>query len=133
MPGGKLLRALLSARPGEWEGEFDQIFAYEETDDQTRVIQEVRRDMESPQPMDRLLCGDVGYGKTEVAMRAAFKAAMDGKQVAVLCPTTVLANQHLTTFRQRMVLFPVRIEGLTRLQTKKGTTENPDRFKEGFC
>ena len=117
---------------GQWEGEFDQIFAYEETDDQTRVIQEVRRDMESPQPMDRLLCGDVGYGKTEVAMRAAFKAAMDGKQVAVLCPTTVLANQHLTTFRQRMVLFPVRIEGLTRLQTKKEQQKILTDLKKGF-
>jgi transcription-repair coupling factor (superfamily II helicase) len=117
---------------GQWEGEFDQIFAYEETEDQTRAIQEVRRDMELPQPMDRLLCGDVGYGKTEVAMRAAFKAAMDGKQVAVLCPTTVLANQHLTTFRQRMVLFPVRIEGLTRLQTKKEQQKILIDLKKGF-
>jgi len=82
--------------------------------------------------MDRLLCGDVGYGKTEVAMRAAFKAAMDGKQVAVLCPTTVLANQHLTTFRQRMVLFPVRIEGLTRLQTKKEQQKILTDLKKGF-
>jgi len=117
---------------GQWEREFDQIFAYEETDDQARAIQEVRRDMESAQPMDRLLCGDVGYGKTEVAMRAAFKAAMDGKQVAVLCPTTVLANQHLTTFRQRMMLFPVRIEGLTRLQTKKEQQKILADLKKGF-
>ncbi len=103
---------------GLWEDEFDKTFPYEETEDQLRSIQEVKKDMESPAPMDRLLCGDVGYGKTEVAMRAAFKAVMDGKQVAVLCPTTVLASQHLKTFRQRMSLFPVRIESLTRLQTK---------------
>lgn len=103
---------------GLWEDEFDKTFPYEETEDQLRSIQEVKKDMESPAPMDRLLCGDVGYGKTEVAMRAAFKAVMDGKQVAVLCPTTVLASQHLKTFRQRMSLFPVRIEPLTRLQTK---------------
>ncbi|MGB4298321.1 MAG: transcription-repair coupling factor [Candidatus Saccharicenans sp.] len=117
---------------GEWEREFDEIFNYEETEDQARAIQEVRRDMESLQPMDRLLCGDVGYGKTEVAMRAAFKAAMDGRQVAVLCPTTVLASQHLTTFRQRMVLFPVRIEGLTRLQTKKEQQKILQDLNKGF-
>jgi transcription-repair coupling factor (superfamily II helicase) len=102
---------------GEWEEEFEKIFEYDETEDQLRSIREILEDMESDPPMDRLLCGDVGYGKTEVAMRAAFKAVMDGKQVAVLCPTTVLASQHLKTFRARMALFPVRVEALTRLET----------------
>ncbi|MFQ5721698.1 MAG: transcription-repair coupling factor, partial [Candidatus Aminicenantales bacterium] len=104
---------------GTWLEEFERIFEYEETDDQLRAVKEVMKDMESPFPMDRLLCGDVGYGKTEVAMRASFKAVMDGKQVAVLCPTTVLVSQHLKTFRNRMILFPVRVEALSRLQTKK--------------
>jgi transcription-repair coupling factor (superfamily II helicase) len=103
---------------GAWESEFERTFEFEETEDQLRVIKEIKRDMESVSPMDRLVCGDVGYGKTEVGMRAAFKAVMDGKQVAVLCPTTVLASQHLKTFRNRMVLFPVQIEGLTRLQLR---------------
>jgi len=128
----KTARGFAFSPEGQWEREFDQIFAYEETEDQLRAIQEVRSDMEADQPMDRLLCGDVGYGKTEVAMRAAFKAAMDGKQVAVLCPTTVLANQHLTTFRQRMLLFPVRIEGLTRLQSKKEQQKILEDLKKGF-
>ncbi|MCJ7611390.1 MAG: transcription-repair coupling factor [Candidatus Aminicenantes bacterium] len=101
---------------GPWKTEFETTFEYEETEDQLRSFREIEKDMESPLPMDRLLCGDVGYGKTEVAMRAAFKAVMDGKQVAVLCPTTVLASQHLQTFRHRMALFPVRVEALTRLQ-----------------
>ena len=104
---------------GTWLEEFERIFEYEETDDQLRAIKEVMKDMESAFPMDRLLCGDVGYGKTEVAMRASFNAVMDGKQVAVLCPTTVLVSQHLKTFRNRMILFPVRVEALSRLQTKK--------------
>jgi transcription-repair coupling factor (superfamily II helicase) len=104
---------------GEWETEFAKTFEFEETEDQNKSIEEIMKDMESDGPMDRLLCGDVGYGKTEVALRAAFKAVMDGKQVAVLCPTTVLASQHLKTFRSRMLLFPVRIEGLTRLQSRK--------------
>ena len=116
---------------GEWEAEFDKIFTYEETDDQLRSIREVRADMETSAPMDRLLCGDVGYGKTEVAMRAAFKAVMDGKQVAVLCPTTVLASQHLHTFRERMVLFPVRVEALTRLQSKAEQTRLVADIKSG--
>ncbi len=103
---------------GDWLSDFEKMFPYEETEDQLRSIREIYADMESPQPMDRLLCGDVGYGKTEVAMRAAFKAVMNGKQVAVLCPTTVLASQHFQTFRNRMLLFPVRIEALTRLQSR---------------
>jgi transcription-repair coupling factor (superfamily II helicase) len=104
------------SQKGMWQSDFEKTFEYEETDDQELAIKEVMKDMESSMPMDRLLCGDVGYGKTEVALRAAFKAVMDGKQVAVLCPTTVLASQHLKTFQNRMLLFPVRVEGLTRLQ-----------------
>ncbi|MGA2361457.1 MAG: transcription-repair coupling factor [Candidatus Aminicenantales bacterium] len=117
---------------GEWEEEFEKIFEYDETEDQLRSIEEILRDMESESPMDRLLCGDVGYGKTEVAMRAAFKAVMDGKQVAVLCPTTVLASQHLKTFRERMVLFPVRVEALTRLQSAKDQKAVVADIRSGF-
>ncbi len=115
----KAVRGHAFTAGGEWDEEFGRTFEYEETDDQLRSIREIRRDMEAEGSMDRLLCGDVGYGKTEVAMRAAFKAVMDGKQVAVLCPTTVLASQHIKTFRDRMVLFPVRIEALTRLQAPR--------------
>ena len=113
----KALQGFRFSPSGAWESEFEKTFEYVETEDQLRTIKEVLRDMESDSPMDRLVCGDVGYGKTEVAMRAAFKAAMDGKQVAVLCPTTVLASQHLKTFRSRMLLFPLRVEGLSRLQS----------------
>jgi len=98
-----------------WQREFEASFPYEETPDQERALAEVKAEMEAPRPMDRLLCGDVGYGKTEVAVRAAFKAVMGGKQVAVLVPTTVLAQQHCRTFRERMADYPVRIEGLSRL------------------
>lgn len=114
----KAVKGFSFSPAGSWETEFDRTFEYEETEDQLRAIKDIKMDMESDSPMDRLVCGDVGYGKTEVAMRAAFKAVMDGKQVAVLCPTTVLASQHLNSFRSRMVLFPVRVEGLTRLQSK---------------
>jgi len=113
----KALQGFRFSPSGTWESEFEKTFEYVETEDQLRTIKEVLRDMESDSPMDRLVCGDVGYGKTEVAMRAAFKAAMDGKQVAVLCPTTVLASQHLKTFHNRLVLFPLRVEGLSRLQS----------------
>ncbi|CCO08624.1 transcription-repair coupling factor [Desulforamulus hydrothermalis] len=102
-----------------WQAEFEAQFPYEETPDQLRAIQEVKRDMEKPRPMDRLLCGDVGYGKTEVALRAAFKAVMDNKQVAVLVPTTILAQQHYNTFRERFANYPVRIEMLSRFRTPK--------------
>ena len=101
-----------------WQKEFEDTFEFEETPDQVRAIQEVKRDMESEQPMDRLLCGDVGYGKTEVALRAAFKAVEDSRQVAVLAPTTVLAFQHWETFQRRMAAFPMRIEMLSRFRTK---------------
>lgn len=107
------------SREGRWMDDFENTFEYEETGDQLTSIEDVLKDMESSTPMDRLICGDVGYGKTEVAVRAAFKAVMDGKQAAVLCPTTVLASQHYKTFSDRMVLFPVRVEALTRMQTKK--------------
>ncbi|MEE4193568.1 MAG: transcription-repair coupling factor [Anaerolineae bacterium] len=100
-----------------WQQELEASFPYIETSDQMRAIQEVKRDMETPRPMDRLLCGDVGYGKTEVALRAAFKAVMDGKQVALLAPTTVLAQQHFDTFSQRLAAFPVKVEMLSRFRT----------------
>jgi transcription-repair coupling factor (superfamily II helicase) len=102
-----------------WQAEFEAAFPYDATPDQVTAIADVKRDMESPRPMDRLLCGDVGYGKTEVAVRAAFKAVMGGFQVAVLVPTTVLAEQHFNTFRERMAGFPVTVEMLSRFRTAK--------------
>ncbi len=102
-----------------WQGELESSFPYVETDDQVKALTEIKRDMETPRPMDRLLCGDVGYGKTEVALRAAFKAVMDGRQVAVLVPTTVLAQQHYDTFRQRLSAFPVMVEMLSRFRTPR--------------
>jgi transcription-repair coupling factor (superfamily II helicase) len=106
------------AADSHWQQEFEDAFPYELTPDQSAAIAEIKRDMESPTPMDRLLCGDVGYGKTEVAMRAAFKAVMDGKQAAFLAPTTVLAFQHQKTLRERFAGFPVRIEMVSRFRTK---------------
>jgi transcription-repair coupling factor (superfamily II helicase) len=106
-----------------WQQEFEASFPYVETPDQLEAVHEVKRDMEKPRPMDRLVCGDVGYGKTEVALRAAFKAVMDGMQVAVLVPTTVLAQQHFTTFTQRMGAFPVKIELLSRFRSQKEQQE----------
>ena len=102
-----------------WQREFEGAFIFEETPDQLRAIGETKSDMERPKPMDRLICGDVGFGKTEVAIRAAFKAVMGGKQVAVLVPTTVLAQQHFNTFRERMADYPVRIELLSRFRTHR--------------
>lgn len=106
-----------------WQQELEASFPYIETDDQLRAINEVKRDMEKPKPMDRLLCGDVGYGKTEVALRAAFKAVMDGKQVAILVPTTVLAQQHFETFKQRLSAYPMTVEMLSRFRTPKQQDE----------
>ncbi len=100
----------------EWQKNLEASFPYSETPDQASAIDEVKADMEKPRPMDRLLCGDVGYGKTEVALRAAFKAVMDGKQVAMLVPTTVLAQQHYDTFRKRLTPFPVKVEMLSRFR-----------------
>ena len=104
---------------GAFQGEFDDAFEFDETPDQASAIAEVKKDMERSQPMDRLLCGDVGYGKTEIAMRAAFKAVVDSKQVAVLAPTTVLVFQHYETFRRRFAAFPVTIEMLSRFRTER--------------
>ena len=108
---------------GAFQREFEDAFEFEETPDQAIAIADVKRDMERPQPMDRLLCGDVGYGKTEVAMRAAFKAVTDSKQVAVLAPTTVLAFQHFETFRRRFAAFPVKIDMLSRFRTAREQKE----------
>jgi transcription-repair coupling factor (superfamily II helicase) len=118
-------QAARAAQPGHafgadtpWQREFEGAFLYEETPDQWRAIQAAKQDMEIPKPMDRLICGDVGYGKTEVALRAAFKAVMGGKQVAVLVPTTVLAQQHYNTFRERTADYPIRIELLSRFRSR---------------
>lgn len=102
-----------------WQRELEASFPYIETEDQLRVLNQVKQDMETTEPMDRLICGDVGYGKTEIAVRAAFKAVMDGKQVAVLVPTTVLAQQHFDTFTERMSAFPVEIRMLSRFRTRR--------------
>ncbi len=114
-----------------WQREFEQGFEYVLTTDQETAIDDVKHDMETPTPMDRLLCGDVGYGKTEVAMRAAFKAVMDGKQAAVLTPTTVLAYQHFDTFRQRFAPFPVKVELLSRFRTSKEQKDVVKRVESG--
>ncbi len=115
----------------DWQRDFEERFPYEETDDQLRCIEEIKHDMEMPQPMDRLLCGDVGFGKTEVAIRAAFKAVMDGKQVAVLVPTTILAWQHYQTFMQRMDGFPVTVELLSRFRNPKQQENILKRLRSG--
>ncbi|MER2600579.1 MAG: transcription-repair coupling factor [Caldilineales bacterium] len=108
---------------GVWQMELEAAFPYEETTDQLVAIEAVKGDMEAGRPMDRLICGDVGYGKTEVALRAAFKAVMDGKQVAVLVPTTVLAQQHFQTFSRRLAAFPVAVESLSRFRTSAQQTQ----------
>jgi transcription-repair coupling factor (superfamily II helicase) len=120
------IQAVRESQPGHafpadvpWQREFEGAFIFEETPDQLRAIGETKSDMERAKPMDRLICGDVGFGKTEVAIRAAFKAVMGGKQVAVLVPTTVLAQQHFNTFRERMADYPVRIELLSRFRTHR--------------
>ena len=115
----------------EFMREFEDAFEYNETDDQVVAITDIKRDMESTQPMDRLLCGDVGYGKTEVAMRAAFKAVNDGKQVAVLAPTTVLAFQHFETFKSRFAAFPITVEMISRFRTAKQQKEIVERIEAG--
>ena len=124
------LYAERQARPGfafspdtDLQREFEASFPYKETEDQLRSIEEIKRDMEKPRPMDRLLCGDVGYGKTEVALRAAFKAIMDGKQVAFLVPTTILAQQHYETMRERFQDYPIKIGMLSRFRTRKEQQE----------
>lgn len=115
-----------------WQTEFEQSFPYEETEDQLSAIADVKRDMESEKVMDRLICGDVGYGKTEVAIRAAFKAVQDGKQVAYLVPTTILAQQHYNTFVQRMANYPIHIELLSRFRTPKKQKESIEKLEKGL-
>ena len=136
----ELLRhyALRKARPGRafsadtpWQRELESSFIYDETPDQLRAVDEVKRDMESPRPMDRLICGDVGYGKTEVALRAAFKAIQDGTQVALLVPTTVLAQQHFVTFTERFADFPVRIDLLSRFRSAQEQKETVEKLGRG--
>ena len=114
-----------------WQKEFEDAFPYQETDDQLRCIEEVKADMESERPMDRLLCGDVGYGKTEVAIRAAFKAVMDGKQVAYLVPTTILAQQQYESFKERMTNYPVKVNVLNRFKTTKEKNEILRQLRNG--
>ncbi len=115
----------------EWQKSFEEAFPYVETDDQLISIAEIKKDMESSRPMDRLLCGDVGYGKTEVALRAAFKAVMDSKQVAVLAPTTVLVMQHFNTFCERMKKYPIKVAEISRFKTKKEQAKIIKQLKSG--
>ena len=114
-----------------WQRELEASFAHQETEDQIEALQAIKRDMERPRPMDRLICGDVGYGKTEVALRAAFKAVMDGKQVAILVPTTVLAQQHFHTFRRRLAAFPVEVEMLSRFRSRAEAASIVNRLGTG--
>ena len=109
-------RGTAFSKDNEFQREFEDSFDFNETDDQRSAIRAIKHDMESTTPMDRLLCGDVGYGKTEVAMRAAFKAVQDGKQVAVLTPTTILSFQHFETFKKRFAQFPINIEDVYKRQ-----------------
>ncbi len=119
-----------------WQQEFEELFPYDETEDQLTAIEDTKRDMESRRIMDRLICGDVGYGKTEIALRAAFKAVQESKQVVYLVPTTILAQQHYNTFVQRMKDFPVRIELMSRFRTPgqiKKTIEDLKKGPGGHC
>ena len=127
----KLVGGYAFAADTPWQREFEDGFEYVLTADQETAIEDVKQDMEQPTPMDRLLCGDVGYGKTEVAMRAAFKAVMEGKQAAVLTPTTVLAYQHYDTFRSRFAPFPVKVELLSRFRSAKEQKEVAKRVESG--
>ena len=114
-----------------WEGEFEALFPFQETDDQLQAIEDVKADMEAVGPMDRLICGDVGYGKTEVALRAAFKAVMSEKQVALLCPTTILALQHYDTFEKRFSPFPIQVEMLNRFRSRKEIQTVKSKLEDG--
>ena len=132
------LYALRQARKGysfpaevPWQTEFEALFPYQETDDQLQAIEDVKADMEDERPMDRLVCGDVGYGKTEIALRAAFKAVMAEKQVAILVPTTILALQHYDTFEKRFQSFPINIEMLNRFRTPKEIKQIKEKLAEG--
>ncbi|MGD0197016.1 MAG: transcription-repair coupling factor [Solirubrobacteraceae bacterium] len=119
------------APDGEWQREFEARFPYTETRDQREAIELVKADMEAPRPMDRLICGDVGYGKTEVALRAAFKAVADGKQVMMLVPTTILAQQHYGTFRERLADYPISVEQVSRFRSAAEQRDAITRFSEG--
>ena len=125
------IKGFAFSKDSDWQKQFEDEFPYQETEDQLRCIEEVKKDMETPRPMDRLLCGDVGYGKTEVAIRAAFKAVMDHKQVAYLVPTTVLANQQYESFKKRMENFAITVELLNRFRTKKEQEEVVKKLKLG--
>ncbi|MEK7851360.1 MAG: DEAD/DEAH box helicase, partial [Deltaproteobacteria bacterium] len=127
----KVMEGFAYSPPDHYFEEFEAAFEYEETPDQMEAIRDVIKDMTEPKPMDRLVCGDVGYGKTEVAIRAAFKAVLDGKQVAVLVPTTVLAAQHLQTFQGRLASFPVKVEMLSRFKSQKEQKEIIQKLREG--
>jgi len=127
----KAAQGFAFARDTEWQTSFEAAFPYEETEDQLTVIAEIKADMEKPVPMDRLVCGDVGYGKTEVAMRAAFKAVMGGKQVAFLAPTTILAEQHFDTLTERFEKFPVRIAQMSRFVTPADQKKTLERVAKG--
>jgi transcription-repair coupling factor (superfamily II helicase) len=132
------LQALRASQPGiafppdtEWQAEFEAAFPYQETPDQLTTLSEIKRDMERPRPMDRLVCGDVGYGKTELAIRAAFKTIDNGKQVAVLVPTTVLAEQHFRTFSQRLAEYPFVVEGISRFRSPGEQRRIVERLAQG--
>ena len=112
-----------------WQRDFEESFPYEETKGQLEAIIDIKRDMESNKPMDRLLCGDVGFGKTEVALRAAFKAIMDGKQVAFLCPTTILCQQHYETIIERFNKYPIRSAMMSRFRTSKEQKQTAEELK----
>jgi len=127
----KAARGISFSQDSIWQRELGASFFYEDTPDQTKVTEEVKRDMESENPMDRLVCGDVGFGKTEIAVRAAFKAINDSKQVAMLVPTTILAEQHYNTFKDRLTQYPVRLEALSRFQTKTQQTEILKKLENG--
>ncbi|MFI3201372.1 MAG: transcription-repair coupling factor [Eubacteriales bacterium] len=124
-------KGYMYAKDTSWQAEFEELFPYQETDDQMSAIDATKKDMESTKIMDRLICGDVGYGKTEIALRAAFKAVQEGKQVAYLVPTTLLAQQHYNTFAQRMKNFPVRVELLSRFRTAAQIRESLKGVKDG--
>ncbi len=133
------LQALRNAKEGiaypkdtGWQKEFEAAFIYDETPDQLQAIEDIKRDMESKRPMDRLLCGDVGYGKTEIAIRAAFKSVMHGKQVAVLVPTTILAQQHYSTFSERMADYPVKVDVLSRFKSRADQKESLEKTAAGL-
>ncbi len=129
----KALKGWAFQKDHEWQKQLEAEFPYEETEDQIRAAEEVKKDLESVMPMDRLICGDVGYGKTEVALRAAFKVVMNAKQVAILVPTTILAEQHLNTFRERMKSFPIRLGMLSRFQTGLEQKKVVQGIADGSC